>query len=131
MTNRQVKEDIIAALFERGVYTKQVNDTEFRTRCPFCGDSQKNFNTGHLYIRINVDDNFPIVYNCFKCNESGIVNEEFLTVMDINNSNLKSSIIRPDQIYNIIFSNEEGVSVVRASSESPRETQNYEKMYFY
>lgn len=42
---------------------------------------------------------------------------------------LKSSIIRPDQIYNIIFSNEEGVSVVRASSESPRETQNYEKMY--
>ncbi len=42
---------------------------------------------------------------------------------------LKSTIIRPDQIYNIVFSDADGASIVRASSESPRETQNYEKMY--
>ena len=78
-----VKRDMIEALFNRGDYIRQVNDIEYRTRCPFCGDSQKNFNTGHLYIRINVEDNFPIVYNCFKCNESGIVGSEFLNVMDI------------------------------------------------
>lgn len=88
-----VKRDIIEALFNRGEYIKQVNDSEYRTRCPFCGDSQKNFNTGHLYIRINVEDNFPIVYNCFKCNESGIVGSEFLNIMDINDVNLKSSLL--------------------------------------
>lgn len=42
---------------------------------------------------------------------------------------LKSTILRPDQIYNIDFSDEAGSTVIRASSESPRETQNYEKMY--
>ena len=42
---------------------------------------------------------------------------------------LKSTILRPDQIYNILFTDEVGATVVRASSESPRETQNYEKMY--
>ena len=92
MTNRQVKEDIIAALFERGVYTKQVNDTEFRTRCPFCGDSQKNFNTGHMYIKINVEDNFPIVWNCFKCNEHGILTSETLAMLDINDVSLRSEL---------------------------------------
>jgi len=92
MTNTETKQDMIQALFNRGGYIKQVNDAEYRTRCPFCGDSQKNFNTGHLYIRINVDDNFPMVYNCFKCNEHGIINQEFLNIMDIDDINLKSSV---------------------------------------
>ncbi len=42
---------------------------------------------------------------------------------------MKSTIIRPDQIYNVEFHDENGSTVVRASDESPRETQNYEKMY--
>lgn len=88
-----VKQDIIEALFNRGEYIRQVNDVEFRTRCPFCGDSQRNLNTGHLYIRINVNDNFPMVYNCFKCTESGIVDSEFLSMMDIDNNDIKSDLI--------------------------------------
>lgn len=93
MTNIETKQDMIQALFNRGEYIKQVNDVEYKTRCPFCGDSQKNFNTGHLYIRIGIEDNFPMVYNCFKCNEHGIINQEFLNLMDINDINLKSSIV--------------------------------------
>ena len=92
MTNKQVKQDIIAALFERGGYIKQVNDTEFRTRCPFCGDSQKNFNTGHMYIKINVEDNFPIVWNCFKWNEHGSLTSETLAMLDINDVSLRSEL---------------------------------------
>lgn len=42
---------------------------------------------------------------------------------------LKSTLLRPDQIYNVIFNGKNGSSIVRASNESPRETQNYEKMY--
>lgn len=92
MTSVEVKQDMINALFSRGEYIKQVNDTEYRTRCPFCGDSQKSLNTGHLYIHINLDDNYPMVYNCFKCTESGVVNKEFLNVMGIDDINLQSSI---------------------------------------
>lgn len=93
MNNRDIKQNFINSLYERGEYIKQVNDVEYRTRCPFCGDSQKNLNTGHLYIKVNIEDNFPIVYHCFKCEESGVVNSEFLNIMDIRDINLKSSII--------------------------------------
>ena len=92
MTNKQIKQDIIQALFNRPVYTKQVNNEEFRTRCPYCGDSQKNFNTGHMYIKINVEDNFPIVWNCFKCNEHGILTAETLALLEIDNVDLRSEV---------------------------------------
>ena len=93
MTNKQIKEDVIAALFNRGVYTKQVDGVEYRTRCPYCGDSQKNLNTGHLYIRIDPDDNFPMVWNCFKCDEHGIVNSDLLSMLEIDNVALRSNVI--------------------------------------
>ncbi len=93
MSNKDIKLLVIEKLFERGEYIKQVNDDEYRTRCPFCGDSMKNLNTGHLYIKINPNDNFPMVYNCFKCNEHGIVNQEFLSLMDIDDTNLKSAVL--------------------------------------
>ena len=92
MTNKQIKQDIIAALFNRNTYTKQVNETEYRTRCPYCGDSQKNFHTGHMYIKINTEDNFPIVWNCFKCNEHGILTSETLAMLEINDVDLRSEV---------------------------------------
>ena len=92
MTIRDTKLAMIDALLNRGEWIKQVNDYQYRTRCPFCGDSQKNLNTGHLYIRIDPDDNFPMVYNCFKCPASGVIDKEFLSVMDISDINLQSNI---------------------------------------
>ena len=93
MDNRQIKELFIQALYNRGEYIRQVNDVEYRTRCPFCGDSQKNFNTGHFYIRVGIDDNFPILYNCFKCSEHGVANQELLNAMDIDDIELKASLV--------------------------------------
>lgn len=92
MTNRQTKLDLIDALTSRGIYFKQVNDVEYRTRCPFCGDSD-NINTGHLYIRINPDDDFNVVYHCFKCEESGIITAEDLSTFDIEDISLKSGLL--------------------------------------
>lgn len=92
MTNSEIKEQVIEALYERSTYIKKVNNTEYRTRCKFCGDSQKNRNTGHLYIKINPEDNYPMVYHCFKCEASGIVDGEFLNIMEIDDVNLKSSV---------------------------------------
>jgi hypothetical protein len=91
MTNKETKLDLIYALANRGVYFKQVNDVEYRTRCPFCGDSDKEY-TGHLYIRINPDDNFNPVFHCFKCEESGILNAENLSTFDIDDIDLKSKL---------------------------------------
>lgn len=92
MTNRETKLDIIQALSNRDVYFKQVNDVEYRTRCPYCGDSMNNLNTGHMYIRINPDDNFSIVYHCFKCEESGIMTADVLSALDIDDVDIKSGL---------------------------------------
>jgi hypothetical protein len=92
MTNREIKLAFIDSLYGRGEYIRQVNDVQYRTRCPFCGDSRSNLNTGHLYIKINPDDNYPMVYHCFKCEESGVVDDNLLLALNIGDINLKSNI---------------------------------------
>lgn len=96
MTVEEVKRLFIEELYrvcdERNDYIKQVNEVEYRTRCPFCGDSVKNFNTGHLYIRVDPTDNLPMVYNCFKCPEQGVINKEFLSIMGMDNMNLQNAV---------------------------------------
>ena len=44
---------------------------EIVTRCIFCGDSI-NKSHSHLYIGLGYD-NKPLMYNCFKCGEGGIL----------------------------------------------------------
>ncbi len=93
MTNQQIKEDFIQALFDRvGIYTRRVNNTEVRTRCPFCGDSSKNPNTGHFYMHINPEDNYPIQYHCFLCESGGVLQPSALNLLDIDDPSLKSGI---------------------------------------
>lgn len=57
---------------------------EFRTRCPFCGDSQKNLKSAHFYIKCSSDLTEPIMYHCFKCNRGGILNNELISAFGIN-----------------------------------------------
>lgn len=92
MTNQEIKLQLIHELFNRGVYTKEVNPIEYRTRCPYCGDSARE-NTGHFYLRINPEDNLPIVFHCFKCEEKGVLREETLSLLGIENIDLKSNLI--------------------------------------
>lgn len=89
--NRETKIKIINSLLERDEWIRQVNKVEYRTRCPYCGDSI-NENTGHFYIRIDPDDNLPIVFNCFKCEESGFLREETLSLLGIDDIDLKSKL---------------------------------------
>ena len=92
MSNREVKTEIIKALMNRHIFTKKVNDIEYQTRCPYCGDTQKNFNDGHLYMRINPNDNFPIVYNCFKCPAQGILKYTDLELFGIEDLNCREGL---------------------------------------
>ena len=96
MSNRDTKIRLINALLSRNVFIRKVNDVEYQTRCPYCGDTQKNFNDGHLYIKINPNDNLPIVYNCFKCPAHGVLKYDDLVVtFKIDNSSTLFDSILP------------------------------------
>lgn len=93
MNNRDFKIKLIELLKERDIFTEQPSPIEIRTRCPYCGDSTKNRRTGHFYIRINPNDNLPIVYNCFKCPAGGIIDYETLDLLGVGGTDIKSNII--------------------------------------
>ena len=88
MTNREFKIELIKQLMERPIFTQKVSDVNIRTRCPYCGDSVKNQNTGHFYIRISPNDNLPILYNCFRCPAKGILDKETIEMLDITDQEL-------------------------------------------
>lgn len=60
-------------------------------RCDDCGDSIKSIDHGHLHIWIDIDnDDIPLIYHCFRCDESGILSASKLRnlgieAMGINN----------------------------------------------
>ena len=85
MNKESIKEfkQRILEMFTPGEY-KRVSNTQYRLReCPKCGD--RKF---HLYLKIDVNTDEPILYNCFKCNSGGIVNESFLNKLGFTNVNM-------------------------------------------
>ena len=92
MNNYEFKMNLISRLKDRDVFTQQISDIQFRTRCPYCGDSQRNLQTGHLYIRINPRDDNPIVYYCHKCPASGVLQYSDLELLGIEGDELKNGI---------------------------------------
>lgn len=92
MSFSEIKQKFIFFLYERGEYVRRVHDDEYQTRCPFCGDSIHSLSTGHLYIHIDVDDNFNMPYMCFKCNSTGVVNTELLDLMGNTDEDLRNGI---------------------------------------
>lgn len=84
MTNRDIKERFLQRLKNRDVWYKKQTETEYVTRCPFCGDSD-NPTHGHLYIYINLDDNSPIKYHCFKCPAGGYLDKDVCIRLGIDN----------------------------------------------
>ena len=92
MDNKQIKERFIEALFSRNIYTRAVNEVQYVTRCPYCGDSVKNLNTGHFYIKVDIHDNSSIVYNCFRCPADGILTKETMERLEIADTELVGGI---------------------------------------
>lgn len=62
-------------LLNTGLFKKTPsNPDQYRCKtCPFCGDMK-----WHMYVLIKVSDDTPVMYHCFKCNESGVMNKEWL-----------------------------------------------------
>ena len=91
--NVRLKNRIINLLLELPV-SNRVKENDIVIRCPYCGDSAKNENHGHLHVRIDINDNLPMIYHCFRCDESGIVNPTFLRDIDIINRSCNPELIR-------------------------------------
>jgi len=71
------------ALLSTGLFKRIPSDaSQFRCKtCPFCGDVK-----WHMYVKIKLSDDTPVLYHCFKCNESGVINKEFLDYFDLGDT---------------------------------------------
>lgn len=83
MTN-EVKQQVMREIEKHSPVFLKVSPVQYRIRCPICGDSQKNLNDSHCYIKCSFDPGEPILYNCFKCNTGGVVNKSFLEKLHVN-----------------------------------------------
>lgn len=118
--NNEIKELIMNEINEHSVNFSKVGPSQYRIRCPICGDSNKNIRDAHCYIKCDYSDPFePILYNCFKCNSSGIVNKYFLNQLGINNDIINQS---TDSRYNKISFKKADVNIVtgEVNTKSPQ-----------
>lgn len=92
MNNKEFKLELIQEILEN-VKPSYYKNKELNVRCVFCGDSIKSAASAHLSIRIDPDDDQPIVFRCLRCNATGILNGNTLTMIGLytntNNVNLE------------------------------------------
>ena len=93
----ETKQGIIDFLYSRPEYVRHVYGDEdyggeYRTRCPYCGDSQKELNTGHFYMKIIIQNSSVIPVHCFKCNYNGILTTEGLDLMGCTDPDIKNGL---------------------------------------
>jgi hypothetical protein len=62
-------------------HAKTVGTDYIYVRCPICGDSVKH--TNHPHCSIWVHEGLPLIYHCWICESSGVVNHEFLKQLQI------------------------------------------------
>lgn len=84
-----VKEDILNRLKENKTFRRASLD-EYCMRCMICGDSKKDPNKRRLYVKINTNDESPIVYHCHNCGSSGYLTSDVLREFNIYDLSLNS-----------------------------------------
>ena len=84
--NNNIKIKIINEIEKNSEYFRKISDNEYKMKCIFCGDSN-NPSHVHLYLKCSNDLSEPILYNCFKCNSKGKVNQDFLDRLGIKIDN--------------------------------------------
>lgn len=72
------------------------NKMEVRVRCPYCGDSKSNPSSAHLYIQMRP----PFKFHCFKCETSGVLNNQVLRDFGIYDSSIALDISNSNKEYN-------------------------------
>lgn len=87
-----MKEDLIDKFKE--LRPINISVPQVTVRCPYCGDSKKHSTSTHFGVLIDINnDDTPLYYNCFLCNESGVLTPTTLKDLDIYTLDLASGII--------------------------------------
>lgn len=81
MNIQDIKQDFIVFMENRKEFFKPVQNGWYRTRCPYCGDTQKNLREGHFYIKIDPFNDYIMGCNCFKCGHHGVITEETIELL--------------------------------------------------
>lgn len=93
MNTHEFKEELIQELLTLPA-AKKTRDGVV-VRCPSCGDSRKSRDHGHLHIRIDLRNDEPIIYHCFRCDEfKGIFNSSTLRELELYDNNISSTLIQ-------------------------------------
>lgn len=92
MIDNEIKSKIREHLLELPL-AHTVSFDQIALRCAFCGDSKKDPTKTRFYVKINPNNDEPMLYNCFNCGVSGILTPSVLRTFDINDLNMNSSLI--------------------------------------
>ena len=74
-------------------HAHRINHNQLALRCMFCGDSKKDPRKTRFYVQTNLNNDKPILFNCFNCGENGILTPSVLRTFDINDLQLNSNLI--------------------------------------
>lgn len=85
MDNKEFKERFLESLYENNRVKATYSKKEYRTRCPYCGDSD-NPDHVHFYLKVDTSDNSGIVGHCFKCESGGPLDKEMMELLHIDPS---------------------------------------------
>ncbi len=108
-----IKFKIIEMLQTLDVCIPNSLETQYVVRCPYCGDS-RNPSNGHFSIHIDVSSDTPLLYRCFRCDASGIINS---TVLDDIGLYAESNVIQELRSFNR--------KIIRKNKYVDNSTKNY------
>lgn len=106
MNSREFKLELIEEITHT-IFPSSYSNNELGVRCPFCGDSVKDPNHHHFNIKINPDDNEPIVFRCLRCNVSGLLTTDTLAMIGTVSSEYASALKK----YNRASSKKSGIII--------------------
>lgn len=70
------------------------NHKEVHVRCPYCGDSKHDASKARFYIEMKP----PFRFHCFKCETSGVLNQQVLRDLGIFNNDLNLDIAEANKV---------------------------------
>lgn len=74
------------------------NRKEIHVRCPYCGDSKHDNSKARFYIEMKP----PFRFHCFKCETSGVLNQQVLRDLGIFNNDLTLDISEANKVLKTI-----------------------------
>ncbi len=91
MDNKKFKERFLEELYNHNFVKPTYSGIEYRTRCPYCGDSDDPTHV-HFYLKVNLKNNSGIVGHCFKCDSGGPLDKEMIELLGIDSKDLLDGI---------------------------------------